>query len=648
MKRLLPRIGISTRLLLISVSYTFPIGVLLYLYVSGINASIAFSSLEKTGNRMQRALEETLDGLLSASYLARPVAAGQTDARGALDRALSKVDAGLANWRAADQEIGEDLQFTESGLRKRGRHHVRLDTVEDEWRDLRRRFTSLSGVDQAAAAADACWHLVADVRTAITHTGDISNLILVPDLDSYYLMDVTLLALPQTQERIARLLAHAEPLFAGLVDKRRVLTVLERQELAVLAGKLAEDVTRIENSAATSLNEDPNFHGPSRTLGRVNPVLQRFSRSARDLIQILVRAADGSVQDWASFQQRGDQAQTASFELWLVAVAELDALIEIRLASLRNARTWTVLLSLLAAALAALFVWLIGRSIRLPLNSGAIALTAAAGTLDQGSEQMARGIAETSSSVAAASTAADEVSRRVQTVAASAEDLGQTIREIARNAAQAASVASTAVGTAEVTNAAMTRLGISTGEVGNVVKVISGIAGQTNLLALNATIEAARAGEVGRGFAVVANEVKELAKETARATEDIGRRIEAIQKDSQSAIEAIAQITQIIADINSFQTGVASAVEEQTATVSEIGRNMAEAANECTDIAGRVATFRSSLESQTKMAEFVRGSAQGLGKVASDIARLAGSNGLPRRLLERPGEHAPERGDGLP
>jgi methyl-accepting chemotaxis protein len=128
---------------------------------------------------------------------------------------------------------------------------------------------------------------------------------------------------------------------------------------------------------------------------------------------------------------------------------------------------------------------------------------------------------------------------------------------------------------------------------------------------------------------VVANEVKELARETARATEDIGQRIEAIQKDSQSAMDAIAQITQIITDINSFQTGVAGAVEAQTATVSEIGRNMAEAAQECTDIAGRVSTFRNSLESQTRMAEFVRGSAQNLGHVASNIAKLAGRGPAP-------------------
>jgi methyl-accepting chemotaxis protein len=111
-----------------------------------------------------------------------------------------------------------------------------------------------------------------------------------------------------------------------------------------------------------------------------------------------------------------------------------------------------------------------------------------------------------------------------------------------------------------------------------VIKVITSIAQQTNLLALNATIEAARAGEAGKGFAVVANEVKELAKETAKATEDISQKIEAIQSDTRSAVQAIAEISSIISKINDYQNTIASAVEEQTATTNEIARNVTEAA----------------------------------------------------------------------
>ncbi len=137
---------------------------------------------------------------------------------------------------------------------------------------------------------------------------------------------------------------------------------------------------------------------------------------------------------------------------------------------------------------------------------------------------------------------------------------------------------------AETTNETIAKLGQSSAEIGKVIKVITSIAQQTNLLALNATIEAARAGEAGKGFAVVANEVKELAKQTAKATEDISRKIEAIQADTKGAVDAIGQIGRIIMQINDIQNTIASAVEEQTATTNEISRNVAEAAKGSTDI----------------------------------------------------------------
>ncbi|MGY2081473.1 cache domain-containing protein [Modestobacter sp. SYSU DS0657] len=214
-------------------------------------------------------------------------------------------------------------------------------------------------------------------------------------------------------------------------------------------------------------------------------------------------------------------------------------------------------------------------------------------------EESARTLSETGEGIAGAATrstgqaesvtvAAREVSTAIDAVAAGAEEMGASIREIAHNAAEAARVAGEAVQAAESANGTVTKLGDSSKEIGDVVKVITSIAEQTNLLALNATIEAARAGDAGKGFAVVANEVKELAQETARATEDIARRVEAIQGDTSGAVDAIGRIGEVIAAINDYQTTIASAVEEQTATTNEMTRAIGDAAQGGRSIAATV------------------------------------------------------------
>ncbi|MBD7952575.1 MULTISPECIES: methyl-accepting chemotaxis protein, partial [Oerskovia] len=195
---------------------------------------------------------------------------------------------------------------------------------------------------------------------------------------------------------------------------------------------------------------------------------------------------------------------------------------------------------------------------------------------------------ETAAQSGVVAAAAEQVSQNVRTVAAGAEQMGASIREIAQNSNEAAKVANRATDRAASTNVTVQKLGTSSQEIGDVVKVITSIAEQTNLLALNATIEAARAGEAGKGFAVVASEVKELAQETAKATEDIARRVEAIQDDTSSAVGAIGEIADIIGRINDYQLTIASAVEEQTATTTEMSRGVQESATGASEIAGNI------------------------------------------------------------
>ncbi|MBI3682756.1 MAG: MCP four helix bundle domain-containing protein, partial [Acidobacteria bacterium] len=204
------------------------------------------------------------------------------------------------------------------------------------------------------------------------------------------------------------------------------------------------------------------------------------------------------------------------------------------------------------------------------------------------SQQMAGNAEETATQANVVSAASEQVSKHVASVASASEQMQASIREISKNANESARVAKNAVSVAHSTNETVKKLGESSQEIGDVIKVITSIAQQTNLLALNATIEAARAGEAGKGFAVVANEVKELAKQTAKATEDISQKIAAIQGDTKGAVKAIEEIGTIINQINDISSSIASAVEEQTATTNEIGRSVTEASKGVGDIAKNI------------------------------------------------------------
>ncbi|SDT42720.1 methyl-accepting chemotaxis protein [Actinoplanes derwentensis] len=252
-------------------------------------------------------------------------------------------------------------------------------------------------------------------------------------------------------------------------------------------------------------------------------------------------------------------------------------------------------------------------------------LAAASTELAAVSGEIASAVDNTDRQSSSASTEADEISRNVQTVAAGSEEMGLSIREISRNAADAAQVASIAVSEAASATETIRKLGESSAEIGNVIKLITSIAEQTNLLALNATIEAARAGDAGKGFAVVASEVKDLAQETARATEDIGSRVTAIQQDTGGAVDVINRISEVIAQINDFQTTIASAVEEQTATTGEMSRSIAEVAAGSQRIATNISDVSAASAATVGGVNQTREASNEVSRTAEELRNLVGA-----------------------
>ncbi len=665
------KLAISKRLILSCSAFVLLIVAIAYFFVASVRANITFAEQELRGDAYQRPLTNILAFLVQWEHDVEHDALYVSDINKEF-KALAGVDA----------RYGEDLQFTKEGLAARGRDHWNFKEVHEKWEKLAGDVNALD----ATAALASIRGLKADIRGMITHMGDTSNLILDPDLDSYYLMDVTLLALPQTLDRLGVIGADVEKLLvtgAPLNEDARV-------EVRRLASLLAEsDVARVMADYDTVFNEDINFYGMSPTLkAQIEPKRQAYKDAQDALIALMntvsVNASSVSLEQWNGAVAR---AINTSRDLWNVSVQEMDVLLDKRMASYQQHILVVLSLVFVGLLVAGTFFYFVIRSINQPLaDVRQMMLQVAQGHLDVTvphltlrdeiggmaralevfrvndiariqlehaahekehqakleRQQLVDGLATdfeqtvkaVITSVATASVqlhaAAHDVqvtmsainmqlegvvegsevtAHNVSNVSSAAEEMHASIQEIGYQIVRSSQAVAETVDYTKRADYATRMLSEAVVRIDGILQMIQNVAEQTNLLALNATIESARAGEAGKGFAVVAGEVKRLASQTTKATEEIALHISSVQKVAHEVVEVLTLVQQGIGNINEYASSISSAVHQQSTVTQDISMNMQHASEGVHDIAASMKKIDLGISSADRGANAVLGAA---------------------------------------
>lgn len=537
--------------LLLALFVSLTVGVL-YLLVSSYNEPVRFAEQEKRGNSYQRPVVELLKAVAEHHVLTSRAAGGGAHDEDGLHKAKSTIEKAFADLKEAHAVSGESLQFTEQGLATRKRDQIELSKIEKKWTDLKSKSSemTLSQIREAHSS------LIADLRTTITHLGDTSNLILDPDLDSYYLMDMTLLALPQTQDRIQSVWVEFEPILRG----GRAPTTEERVKASVAAALMKEsDLTRISGDLETTLHEDGNFNGKSKTLeSSLAPAQKTFAAAYEDLIKVIQTVAEGKNPGVENFVKSAETVNAESYAYWTKAADELDHLLEARMQAQQNLKVRALVMSIVGLMVAIGFGVLFLRGLIQRLN-------AIVQALNLSSSEVLSASNKSSGSSSTLSGAATEQAASLQQTMASVEQIAAMVRQNADSASRTQNQVEENRVTAEDGSRALDEMMIGIQEIresnddivsqmeaGNkeiedIVKiiktietkthVINDIVSQTKLLSFNASVEAARAGEHGKGFAVVAEEVGNLARMSGNAAKEIDDLLTESLKTVNSIVE---------------------------------------------------------------------------------------------------------------
>lgn len=671
MKDFFARISIRTKMMGILIAFMIPITELIVELELVLGKDIKFAELQVDGIHYQKPLTGLMNEIADHQMTKLRISMGETGLAEELLASEKTVNALFEDLKEADALYGERLQVNEDSLKKRDMAtDITYPNLVAAWKNL----AASSAYDGAKYA-----QLLDKISDLISHTGNTSNLILDPDLDSYSLVSVALNGAPHALEKLALIKSM------GYADLRNYGGRIPRAELAeyVSERKTIELISRREivDSLAVAIEEDPHFNGVSPTLkNSLDGKLATYQAETQKLVEMLMLLEKGGVVAVSDFINISDAMHDDTAALTGVVLDELQKLIEIRIDSMSAMRMWTYVLCGISLVVAIGLFMVISSSISRPLNQltdatlhisqnewstvvpglgrgdeigkianaietlkniGAAAekmrneqierdraaeaekkamMQKMADTFERSVMGIVKGVGgaandmsasvgtlskiaeETSHQATTVSAAATQASSNVQTVAAATEELSSSIREISRQVQEATMVATSAVHEANETDRRMKALSENAQKVGEVVNLINDIAAQTNLLALNATIEAARAGEAGKGFAVVASEVKNLAAQTAKATEEISGQIGAIQHSTSEAVSAISNISKIIENISKIQANIAAAVEQQGAATSEISRNISEASQGTSEVSRSIVNVSQASENTGKSA----------------------------------------------
>ncbi|MGD9637759.1 MAG: methyl-accepting chemotaxis protein [Alphaproteobacteria bacterium] len=646
-KKLLENSSLKNKLTALSAIFIIPIAFLTYLLIVQSLKEINFSAKEIDGNKyimpLQTLLIDTIDnhqGKMSDADF------------------VSAVGEHIATVQKMNDLYGEAMNSVEPA-----------EDVIATGKEIVQSFTTLS----PEAKNKMFDEMLGATLTLIARIGDGSNLILDPDLDSYYEMDIILLKMPELANRLSQITdVTLDNLRSGENTlERRAQYLTKKGELASTVSALAGS---IESAYRGSLDGSVNkiLSGP---YAKYSNIIEKFSATLEEASK---ENADISLENNILALRESVHNQTREF--WLSVADDLDRLLNLRVQGFKDTLKERLILVGIVLVLALIFSWQVCSVVRATINGLSKTMTSLASgdtsvivpfserheefgkmakTVEtfkqalversileekQDAENKAREerhvkLTETTNRFAdaitrivenlsgqiqklnvsannlsanaeqtarqsnAVSLATERASNNVGTVASASTELEASIREIARQVSDAAEISSAAVAKAEETNERVSRLSAAASRIGEVVNLITDIASQTNLLALNATIEAARAGDAGKGFAVVAGEVKNLASQTGKATDEISQQIESVQSETNQAVSAIGEISNIIRSINELSTSIAGAVEQQSAATGEIARNVEEASRSSMEVSDNIANVTTVAQEAGSMAK---------------------------------------------